>query len=152
MGRVWPGAMLAVLLVGLSTPGSAASEAAVNAQIDAALGHAALYETSIRLFQQAVARGNREDVAAFVRYPIGVTIGSHRRLIRSARAFLQSYDSIMTPDVVAAVTGQSYAGLAVSRSGVRFANGVVRIDGVCLDRRCQRVVPKVVSIGPGKAN
>jgi hypothetical protein len=148
----WQGAVLALLLVGLWTPVSAASEAAVNAQIDAMLGHSALYETSIKLFQQAVAAGDREDVAAFVRYPIVVTIGSRRQVIRSARAFLQRYDAIMTPAVVAAVTGQSYAELAVSRSGVRFADDQVRVDGICLDRRCRRVVPKVVSIRPSKAD
>jgi hypothetical protein len=152
MRGVWLGATLALLLLSLVMPASAASEAAVNAQIDAMLGHSALYETSIKLFQQAVANGDGEDVAAFVRYPIVVTIGSHRRVILSARAFLQHYDAIMTPAIVAAVAGQSYADLAVSRRGVRFADGEVRIDGICLDRHCRRIVPKVVSIRPGRAN
>jgi len=146
MRGVWRGALLALLLLGFAVPGQAASEAEVNARIDSLFGHAARYETSIKLFQQAVAAGDREDVAAFVRYPIVVTIDGHRRTIRSARTFLDRYDEIMTPDIVAAVAGQRYADLAVGRDGVRFGQGEVLIDRICLDRSCRRFVPKVVSI------
>ena len=151
MRGVWAGAVLA-MLVGLAVPASAASESAVNARIEALLGDSTRFETSIKLFEQAVAADSREDVAAFVRYPIVVTIGGHKRVIRSARDFLQRYEQIVTPGIVTALAGQSYGDLAVSRQGIELAGGQVRFSGMCLDRRCRQVVPKVVNIQPAGTN
>ena len=139
--------LLALLLLAASgLPAFAASQADVNARIDQVLGNHARYETTIEAFQQSVIAGNREDVAAFVRFPIVVTIGGHKRSINSAKAFVAGYDEIMTPDIVAAVKSQKYEDLFVNSQGIMFGNGEVWIGGMCLDRKCRTFVPQVTTI------
>lgn len=138
-----------VVAGGIALPAFAASEADVNATIDSSLGDHGRYETTIKAFQQAVTDGNKQDVAAFVRYPIVVTIGGRKRTVTSAAAFVKAYDSIMTPDIVAAVKGQKYEDLFVNYKGIMFGNGEVWIDGICLDSKCKSFVPKVVTIQHG---
>lgn len=137
---------LACLMAGATGLAHAASEDDVNGAIDFNLGNHALFETSIKAFQQAVVSRNKADVAAFVRYPIVVRINGHKRTISSSAAFLKAYDQIMTPDIVAAVKGQKYEDLFVNYQGVMFGDGEVWINGICLDRQCKHTVPKVVTI------
>ncbi|HVX82660.1 MAG TPA: hypothetical protein VHB23_14920 [Devosiaceae bacterium] len=137
--------LIAMMLAG-SAAAASADEASVNAAIDADLGDHALYQTTISAFQDAVANRNKQDVAAFVRYPIVVTINGHKRTIRSSAAFVAAYDQIMTPDIVDAVTKQQYGDLFVNDQGIMFGNGEVWIHGLCLDRGCRHFVPKVVTI------
>jgi hypothetical protein len=137
--------LAAIATLSLAAP-SRADEAGVNGAIDRSLGNHALYETAIGSFQQAVAEGSREDVAAFVRYPIVVQVDGRKRTIRSAAAFVVAYDQIMTPDIVAAVKSQKYGDLFVNSEGVMFGDGQVWIDGICLDRGCRHFVPKVITI------
>jgi hypothetical protein len=139
-------APLALLVLLAAMPARAASDAEVNSRIEDLLGNAGRYETSIRLFQQAVAEGHRQDVAAFVRFPIRVAIGGRRVTIRSAEGFLDRYDEIMTPDIVEAVTGQAYGDLSVSADGIAFGDGQVVIDGICHGHKCRTLVPQVVKI------
>jgi len=147
------GALLALVVAGsLALPALAASEADVNASIDKNLGDHARYETTIKAFQQSVADGSKQDVAAFVRYPIVVTINGRKRTITSAAAFVKAYDAIMTPDIVAAVKGQKYEDLFVNYQGVMFGTGEVWINGICLDRKCKSFVPKVVTIQHGPSS
>ena len=146
-------ALAAIVFAGSAVlPALAASEADVNAAIDSSLGDHARYETTIKALQQAVIDGHKQDVAAFVRYPIVVTIGNRKRTITSAAAFVKAYDSIMTPDIVAAVKGQKYEDLFVNYQGVMFGNGEVWINGICLDRKCKSFVPKVVTIQHGPSS
>ena len=151
--KVIVAALCAGWIVGAGTvPVLADTEANVNASIDSNLGDHARYETTIRAFQQAVTDGNKQDAAAFVRYPIVVTISGRKRTITSAAAFVRAYDSIMTPDIVAAVKGQKYEDLFVNYKGIMFGNGEVWIDGICLDRKCKSFVPKVVTIQHGPSS
>jgi len=146
-------ALFAIVVAGgVALPALAASEADVNAAIDNSLGDHARYETTIKAFQQAVVDGSKQDVAAFVRYPIVVTIAGRKRTITSAAAFVKAYDSIMTRDIVAAVKGQKYGDLFVNYQGVMFGNGEVWINGICLDHKCKSFVPKVVTIQHGPSS
>lgn len=140
------------VMAALAVPALAQSEAGVNARIDSVLGHHARYEAMIRAFQQSVAAGAREDVAAFIRYPIVVEIGGRKQTIRSASAFLQSYDAIMTPDIVDAITRQKYQDLFVNDQGVMFGDGQAWVDRVCVDRGCKQSVVKVVTLQHGPGN
>ena len=88
------GAGLLVAAVG-AAPALAGSVADVNARIDSVLGDSARYQTTITAFQRSVSAGSKEDVAAFVRYPIVVTIDGKKTTIRSAEAFVKRYDAIM---------------------------------------------------------
>jgi hypothetical protein len=143
MGRLLMAATAALLLAG---PALAASETEVNARIAQVLGNAPIYETMVKTFQHAVAAGHKEDVAAFVRYPIRVVIDGRKTTIRSARDFVQHYEAIMTPDIVAAVTAQKYGDLLINSQGIMFGNGEVWINGICHDRRCSVSVPEVITI------
>lgn len=146
-------ALLATAIAGGGAfPAIAASDADVNAAIESNLGNHARYETTIKAFQQAVTDGHKQDVAAFVRYPIVVSIGGRKRTITSAAAFVKAYGSIMTPDIVGAVKSQKYEDLFVNYQGVMFGSGEVWINGICLDRKCKSFVPKVVTIQHGSSS
>ncbi len=140
------GIAIGVVLLLAASPALAASEADVNASIDSLLGNSARYETMLKLFQQSVAKDDKPDVAAFVRYPIVVDIGGKKRTIRTAAQFIKSYDQIMTPDIVGAVTSQKYEDLFVRDQGVMFGQGEVWVNGICLDKKCDNFVPKVITI------
>lgn len=140
-------ALFTCLMALLAAAGPAlADEASVNAAIDKNLGNHAIYETAIKAFRQAVAEGNKSDVAAFIRYPIVVEIGGKKRTIASHDAFERAYGSIMTADIVDAVKSQKYGDLFVNDQGIMFGNGEVWVDGVCLDRTCRHFVVQVVTI------
>ena len=148
-------ALIGSIMLGLgcmALPALGASATEVNARIDEVLGNHARYETMIKAFQQSVEAGHKEDVAAFVRYPIKVMIEGRKRVIAAAKAVVSAYGAIMTPDIVAAVSGQKYEDLFVNDHGVMFGNGEVWIDGVCLDRRCKRLIPQVVAIQHASAD
>src|SRR3569833_1605317 len=106
------------LAAGMAGSAVAATEADVNARIDAVLGKHSRYEQTIKLFQQAVVAGDKADVAAFVRYPIVVTINGRKRTIDSSAEFIRNYDAIMTSGIVDAVRNQKYEDLLVNDEGV----------------------------------
>lgn len=143
----WVGRGMGALLVMMAAgPAFAASVADVNSSIDNVLGHSAQYQKAINAFQQAVIAGNKQDVAAFVRYPIVVKIDGHKTTIRSEAMFVKRYDAIMTPDIVKAITSQKYEDLFVNSQGVMFGNGEAWLDGVCLDRQCKQSVVQVITL------
>jgi hypothetical protein len=142
-------AALSVVLACLAAgPAWAATAAEVNARIESVLGHAQLYETSIRAFQHAVATDSREDVAAFIRYPIKVTIDGQTKVIRSPDAFVAQYDRIMTPEIVNAIRSQAYGDLFVNDQGVMFGDGQVWMDAICIGSKCRQSVVQVVTLQP----
>ena len=138
--------LVAVLIAAVTLPASAATIADVNAQIDKVLGHHDRYETTINAFQQAVAAGSKEDVAAFVRYPIRVSLGGKAVTINSSDAFIKNYDAIMTPAIVSAIKSQKYEDLLVNAQGVMFGKGQAWLDGICLDRKCRQSVVMVTTL------
>ena len=138
--------LTATLFAAATLPALAETADGVNARIDNLLGHHALYETTINAFQQAVATGSKEDVAAFVRYPIMVAINGHKTAIRSAEAFLKNYDAIMTPAIIGVIKAQKYEDLFVNDQGVMFGRGEAWVDGICLDRKCKQSVVKVITL------
>lgn len=144
--RVMALSAAAVCLLG--GPAWAATVAEVNARIESVLGHAKLYDTSITAFQHAVAAGSKEDVAAFIRYPIKVTIDGRTKVIRSPDAFVKEYDAIMTPDIVNAVKNQAYGDLFVNDQGVMFGDGQVWMDAICIGSKCRQSVVQVVTLQP----
>ena len=153
MGKAGHGIVLVALLAALEArPAMAASVAEVNARIDGVLGNSKLYQTSIDAFQQAVASGHKEDVAAFIRYPIKVTIDGQTKVIRSPDAFVKQYDRIMTPDIVKAVKDQTYGDLFVNDQGVMFGNGQVWLDAVCIGSKCRQSVVQVVTLQAAPAS
>ena len=144
-GRLRP-LLIAVLVAAATLPGYAATVADVNAQIDKVLGDHDRYQTTINAFQQAVTSGSKDDVAAFVRYPIKVTVGGKAMTVNSPETFIKNYDAIMTPAITGAIKAQKYEDLLVNSQGVMFGNGQVWLDGVCLDRKCRQSVVMVITL------
>lgn len=123
-----------------------AQSSAVNQAIDAAFGDHAKYEAAITALQKAVSAHDAARVAALVRYPIGVKIHGKKTVIKSAKAFVQHYDAIVTPAIAKAVTEQKYEDLFVNYQGIMFGNGEVWMNGICRDNQCKRVDVKVITI------
>jgi hypothetical protein len=138
--------LTATLIAATTMPALAETADGVNARIDNLLGNHALYETTINAFQQAVAAGTKEDVAAFVRYPIMVAISGRKTAIRSADDFIKNYDAIMTTAITDAIKAQKYEDLFVNDQGVMFGRGQAWVDGICLDRKCKTSVVKVITL------
>jgi hypothetical protein len=118
----------------------------VNQSIDNVLGDHVAYEAAIRSLQKAVAEHDAAGVAALVNYPIRVSIGKRKTLVRDAKAFVAAYDKIVTPAIAEAIKTQKYDELMVNAQGVMFGSGQVWINGICSDKACTRSTPKVVTI------
>ena len=138
-------ALLAVILAPVSAP---AQTRTVNQAIDAVLGDHVAYQRVILATRKAVAAHDIAGVAALVRYPITVTIGGKKRLVRTPAAFVARYDAIVTPAIAKAVTAGGYEDLMVNDQGVMLGQGEMWINGVCLDTACKRVDVKIVTIQP----
>lgn len=128
-----------------SSPG----DDAVNKSIDDVLGDHSKYEPVIHAFQQAVASGDKQGVAALVDYPISVNIDGKATSIKDAASFVADYDKFMSPAMTKAISGQKYADLFVNDKGVMFGNGEAWINGVCGDDACKQMDVKVVALQPG---
>lgn len=137
-----------VVLVG--TPAIGQSNGHINQQIEQRLGSHNLYQISFSAFQNAVRDGRKADVAAFVRYPLAVSIAGHKAVIRSAREFIERYDAIMTPGLIKIVTAQAYKDLSVSAKGVSFDAGAIELRALCVGHGCQQRIVKITAINPNK--
>ena len=144
-----PVVLFAAVVLSLAlTPAAALaqSEEAVNTSIDTVLGDHAPYQKTIEALQQGVKNHDAKAVAALVSYPIEIRVKGAEKTIKSADQFVADYDAIMIPQIVDAVTGQSYADLFVNYQGVMFGNGQVWVNGICKDKACKAVDVKVVAI------
>lgn len=69
--------------------------------------------------QRAVARDDRQAVAALVRYPITISVAGMRIPIRDGAALVQSYDAVFTPEIKAAI-----------RDGSAIRNKLIQVSAV----------------------
>ena len=140
----------------LSAPAIRAANAggirATNRAIDSWLGqdvHVA-YGQAFVLLQQAVAHHQVAVVADMVQYPLRVVIPNRKDgsadTIRTREEFIRQYDRLFTPTIEGIVTRQRYTDLAVSETGVRFENDVVRLYGSCGEKRCQQKDIRIVDL------
>ena len=83
-------------------------------------------------------------------YPIGVNIHGRETVIKSAKAFVQHYDAIVTPAIAKAITEQTYGDLIVNYQGVMFGDGEVWMNGICHDNECKNFDVKVITIQDAK--
>jgi hypothetical protein len=78
--------------------------------------------------QRAIARDDRQAVAALIQYPITITTAGVRVLIRDTASLLESYDALFTPELKAAIGDRS-----AIRDGliqVTTVEGVARITKI----------------------
>ncbi|OHV77045.1 hypothetical protein [Rhizobium sp. LCM 4573] len=129
--------------------GAASQEKTVNQSIDESLGDHTKYETVIKALQKAVAAHDAPGVAALVSYPIGVKVRGKETNIKSAKAFIEHYDGIMTPGITKAIVDQKYEDLTVNYQGIMFGDGQVWVNGICHDNACSNFDVKVITIQEG---
>jgi hypothetical protein len=143
----WPTLALICLATSVFAAAPAvAQETTVDQAIDATLGDHAKYEAVFAALQKAVAAHDVAGVAALVSYPIRVKIDGKETVIKSAKAFVQHYDAIVTPEIAKAVTQQKYEDLFVNSQGIMFGNGEVWMNGICQDNACKNFDVKVITI------
>ncbi|MCZ3378630.1 hypothetical protein [Rhizobium sp. AG207R] len=134
-----------VIIGGVAT----AQEKTVNQAIDESLGNHTKYETAIKALQKAVAAHDAAGVAALVSYPIRVKVNGKQTNIKSAKAFVDHYDGIMTTGITKAVVDQKYENLTVNYQGIMFGDGQVWVNGICHDSACNNFDVKVITIQEG---
>jgi hypothetical protein len=100
--------------------------------------------------QQAVAAGNRQQVASLVAYPLTVETTEEPLMVRDVAAFVQHYDAVMTETVKFAVENAEVATLFANWQGVRIGQGEVWFSGVYEKDEVeeQDYVVKIVAINP----
>lgn len=137
--------LLAATLIAGVTP-VLASENEVNQNIDQLLGDHTKYQAVIVALQKAVAANDAKSVAALVDYPIGVKINGKETHIKSAKAFEENYQGIVTPAIAKVIIDQKYGNLFVNYKGIMFGDGQVWVNGVCHDNECKSFDVKVETI------
>ncbi|HEL2980380.1 TPA: hypothetical protein UMB92_003259 [Stenotrophomonas maltophilia] len=114
-----------------------------RARIDAVLGDAAQYETVFNAFKAAVVGGDRAAVVEEVHFPLNIAGG---KKITGPGEFQRSYEKIITPAVVKAVSEQDFGKVFVNQQGVMIGDGQVWLNGQCLDQACTKTEVKVITI------
>jgi hypothetical protein len=130
----------------LASPVAAQTVEDVNNTIDNVLGDHTKFEEAFHAVQSAVADNDAEAFAAWVAYPIGVNIEGEDTVLETPEALVEQYDSFMTEEITAAVTGQRYEEVLVNFQGIMFGEGQVWINGVCTDDECSEFDARVITI------
>ncbi|HIE5513859.1 TPA: hypothetical protein ACXNQL_003110 [Stenotrophomonas maltophilia] len=129
-----------------SAPAAPAAEAPTQdarARIETLLGDAAQYEKVFNAFRTAVVGGDRAAVVEEVRFPLNIANG---KKITGPGEFQRSYEKIITPAVVKAVSEQDFGKVFVNQQGVMIGDGQVWLNGQCLDQACTKTEVKVITI------
>ena len=128
-----------------AAPAASASEQTedARARIETLLGDAAQYEKVFTAFRTAVVGGDRAAVVEEIRFPLNISGG---KTIAGPGEFQRSYEKIITPAVVKAVSTQDFGKVFVNQQGVMIGDGQVWLSGQCLDAACTRTEVKVITI------
>jgi hypothetical protein len=118
----------------------------LDKSIDLSVGSHVKVEHLLTDLQRSVAQHNPGAVAALVHYPIKVNPGKHPITIKTPKAFIKDYDSIITHDISDVILKQKYEALFVNSQGVMLGDGEVWITGFCLDKNCKNSDIKVGTI------
>src|ERR1700754_1742229 len=93
----------------LTAPGAAQTTPTdLDKSIDLSVGSHVKVEQLLTDLQRSVAKHNPAAVAALVHYPIKVNPGKHPITIKSPKAFIKDYDSIITHDISSVILKQKY--------------------------------------------
>jgi hypothetical protein len=122
------------------------SRADLNKSIDMLIGDHVKVQHLLTDLQQSVASHNAAGVAALVHYPIKVNPGKRPFIVKSPKAFIADYDSIITQDISEAILKQKYDALFVNSQGAMLGEGEVWITNFCLDKGCTKSDIKISTI------
>jgi hypothetical protein len=85
-------------------------------------------EALLAELQRAVARDDRQAVAALIRYPITIAVAGMRIPIRDSAALVQTYEAVFTPEIKAAIGDGS--AIRTKLIQVTSVGGVVKISSI----------------------
>lgn len=140
-------AAVALLVAVLGTPPAIAQTGAeVDAAVTADLGDAAPYHIAFDAIHAAVADDDAAALAAWVSFPITVTVGGKELTINDAEQFATEYDTIITGDIKDAILKQKWEELFVNADGIMYGNGQVWLNGICKDEACASFDVRVITI------
>ena len=115
------------------------TDADVDLALDNLHGNHKPFRDAFDRLKRGIAAGDKAAVAALVVYPLEVTIDGKKRKIGNASQFIDSWDKIVTADVVQAVAKQEYRDAFVNWQGLMVGEGEVWIGDVCRDNECKKV-------------
>jgi hypothetical protein len=139
----------AVVLTCASTFVQAQTPQDVDARMDALFGSHQPYRDFFDQFKQAVAKGDRNAVAAMIAYPVAIHNAGKTSKLRTKREFLALYDRIFTPKLVDVVAKQEYGALFVRDQGAMIGDGEIWFGGVCRDKGCKQSEVRVTGFNLG---
>jgi len=97
-------------------------------------------------FRAAIAANDLERVAGHVGFPLRVNTGAGRFHFVGRADFISEYFRIFSPKLRAAILKQDIDGLEQSAGDIAIGDGMVTVAGVCRDRQCATVTPKVTTV------
>lgn len=140
-------ALVLAAVAGLAaTTALAQSAADTDAAIDAVLGDHVKFHEAFEAIQVAVADGDVETVAEYIPYGTPIDIHGNEKVFDSEQAFIEDYDEIFMPEIVATVAAQTWETLFVNAEGVMFGAGEVWLNGICVDDTCSEFDVRIVTI------
>lgn len=135
-----------VLPLVLTVPLAALAADDAEKHLERLYGESKPFVSFFNEFKEAVSKGDKEQVANMVEYPLKVKVGKKDVRIASKAALVQKYDQVFTPNVVSAVKEQQLSNLMMNYRGVAIGSGEVWYSGVCPDRECENYSVKVIQI------
>lgn len=85
-------------------------------------------------FQDALKRGNHQDVASLVNYPLLVT-APHKRKIRTRAELLADFDHIFTASIRVAILNATADDVWGNANGFMVGRGVIWFDSIIPDKQ-----------------
>ena len=119
--------ILSIAVTGNCAPADAAPllRLQTNKYAVAGITDAAAAERFLRALQQAVAKNDRNKVAAFLDYPITVNGAGYRIALRRPADLLKRYDAVFNRKVKSALASQRAERLFVNDQGVMIGSGEI---------------------------
>lgn len=134
------------LLALLAAPVLAQTAADTDATLDLEMGDHVPFKAAFEAIKAAVAADDAEALSAYIPLGEAIMVEGESRVFADEAEFVAAYHEVFTPEIVAAVEGQSYEALFVNSEGVMFGNGQLWLNGLCNDAACNSFDVKIVTI------
>ena len=96
--------------------------------------------------QAAVNAGNLQQVADHIQFPLRVNTARGNFYFVRREDFPADYAKIFTAELRAAIRKQDMSALEQSAGDISIGDGMVTATGVCSDRGCATLAPRVTTI------